>query len=105
MTVACPAPEWPGSLATAGPPEDPTILLRGQVAIGATRFALTAMRVDPIRYGPDFRDDLDRSVYAEFQLAPLLDLVSELVGVAEPSTLRLGTGEYLVWMVPTGDSG
>jgi hypothetical protein len=32
-----------------------------------------------------------------------LDSLSELIDVAEASTLRLSTGSYRLWMLPHGD--
>lgn len=103
MTVACPAPQWPEGLLEEGPPEDPTILLRGEARIGGARFTVTAVRVDPIRFGPDFRFDRTISVYAAYGLSELLDSLSELIDVAEASALRLSTGSYRLWMLPHGD--
>jgi hypothetical protein len=103
MTVPFPVPEWPAVLLEQGPPDDRSILLRGDVAIGSARFELTAMRIDPIRFGPDFRADLNWSIYADYQLPTLLDLVSELIGVSEPSTLGLGAGRYVLWKLPVGE--
>jgi hypothetical protein len=103
MTVECPVPQWPTALLEQGPPEGSSILLRGQVAIGKARFMVTAIRVDPIRFGPDFRADRNLAIYAEHQLPTLLDMVAELVGVADPSTLRLATGQYVVWMLPAAE--
>jgi hypothetical protein len=86
-----------------GPSEDRSILLRGHVTIGSARFMLTAMRVDPVRFGPDFRADKDLSIYADYQLPTLLDIVSELIDAAEPSTLHLASGQYVMWMLPASD--
>ena len=104
MTVPLPAPEWPAVLRQEGPPEDRSILLRGEVSLGSTRFTLTAIRVDPIRFGPDFRPDQSLSVYADYQLPALLDIVAELMGTEEPSTLQLTGGLYLLWMLPDPDN-
>jgi hypothetical protein len=103
MTIPLPTPEWPASLLEEGPPEDPTILLRGQLTIGPARFMLMAVRVDPVRFGPDFRADQDLAIYADYQLPAMLDIVSELVSVSEPSTLRLGRDQYVMWMLPASD--
>jgi hypothetical protein len=103
MTVACPAPAWPAALRKAGPPEDGTILLRGQAMIGDARFVVTAVRVNPVRYGPDFRADRDLAIYAGYELSELLDMIAELVGVAEASTVELPSGQYVMWMLPGGD--
>jgi hypothetical protein len=100
MTVPCPVPEWPGSLEEAGPPEDRSILLQGQVSIGRTKFSVTAVRVDPIRFGPDFRADRSLSIYDGYELSRLLHTVAELVGEAEPSAVQLETGRYVLWMLP-----
>lgn len=104
MTVPLPAPEWPALLRQEGPPEDRSILLRAEVSIGRTRFTLTAIRVDPIRFGPDFRPDQSLSVYADYQLPGLLDIVAELVGTEEPSTLQLDDSLYVLWMLPSPDT-
>jgi hypothetical protein len=100
MTVPCPVPEWPESLEEAGPAEDRSILLRGAVSIGRIRFSVTAVRVDPIRFGPDFRGDRNLSIYAGFDLSELLGVVAELIGEAVPSTVQLETGRYVLWMLP-----
>jgi hypothetical protein len=100
MTVACPSPEWPSGLLEQGPPQDPSILLRGEATIGSARFVVTAVRVNPIRYGPDFRPDQSTSIYANCNLSALLDSLSDLIEVSEASTLRLETGNYVIWMLP-----
>jgi hypothetical protein len=100
MTVPCPVPEWPGSLEEAGPAEDRSILLQGRISIGLTKFSVTAIRVDPIRFGPDFRADRNLSVYAGSELSALLGAVAELVGEGEPSTVQLETGRYVLWVLP-----
>jgi hypothetical protein len=103
MTVQCPFPEWPSALLEAGPPEDRSILLRGHVMIGPGRFMLTAVRVDPIRLGPDYRPDQALSIYGNHELSGLLDMVSELIGFAAPTTLQLGSGRYVLWMLPSSE--
>jgi hypothetical protein len=102
MTVALPPPEWPRDLLSDGPPEDRSILLHGEAMIGRTRFVVTAVRVDPIQFGPDFRQDVHFSVYRDYHLSTLIDMMSELVDFDDPSTIRLETGDYLLWMVPAG---
>ena len=105
MTVVCPAPEWPGSLVEDGPPEDRSILLRGEATIGGVRFSLTAMRMDPIRFGPDLRPEHGSSVYAAYSLSDMLDKLSDVMDVAEAATLQLSTGSYLLWMLPGNGAG
>jgi hypothetical protein len=100
MTVPCPVPEWPEALEEAGPAEDRSILLQARVSIGRTEFSVTAVRVDPIRFGPDFRADRSLSIYAGYELSDLLDMVAELVGEAVPSTVQLEMGRYVLWMLP-----
>ena len=100
MTVLCPVPVWPGSLEEAGPAEDRSILLQGRVSLGRTEFSVTAVRVDPIRRGPDYRADMSLSIYAGYELSDLLDMVAELVGATELSALQLTTGRYVLWMLP-----
>jgi hypothetical protein len=92
--------EWPGALEEAGPSEDRSILLEGRVSIGRTKFSVTAVRVDPIRFGPDFRADRNLSIYAGYELSGLLGAILELRGESEPSTLQLDTGRYVLWMLP-----
>jgi hypothetical protein len=47
--------------------------MRGEVVIGLTIFSLTAIRVDPIRSGPDFRSDKGLHIYSEYELSQTLD--------------------------------
>jgi len=99
MTIAFPQPQWPAGLFEEGPSQDPSILLRGEAEIGGARFVVTAVRVNPIRFGPDFRPNQSRSVYAEYNLQGLLDPLWDLVEVSEASMLRLANGSYVLWMV------
>jgi hypothetical protein len=71
--------------------------------IGPGQFMLTAVRVDPIRFGPDYRPDRDHSIYANHELSELLDMIAELIGFAAPTTLQLGAGRYVLWMLPSSD--
>ena len=48
------------------PEQDRSILLRAPVAIGATKFVLTAVRVDRIELSPDYRSDIKRHIYDEY---------------------------------------
>jgi hypothetical protein len=102
MTVRCPPLEWPAGLLEAGPPEDRSIVLRGEAMIAEARFTVMAVRVDPIRLGPDFRPGVPSAAYAEYALSGLLDQLSELVEISEAPTLRLSTGAYVMWMLPGG---
>lgn len=101
MTVSCPAVQWPTGLLEVGPPEDRSILLLGEVAIASARFRLTAIRVDPISFGPDFRSDQNLGIYDDIGLSPLLDVISELVDISDQSVLQLKTGWYVMWMLPS----
>jgi hypothetical protein len=100
MTVLCPIPQWPAGLLEVGPPEDRSILLRGEVAIDSARFILMAVRVDPIGLGLDVRSDQSLSIYADYELSQQLDVISDLVDSSSQSTLRLATGLYIMWMIP-----
>ena len=104
MTVALPPPGWPRELLSEGPLADRSSLLRSEVIIGTTRFAVSATRVDPLRLGPDFRQDLHPSVYQEYNLSTLIDRMSELVDADRSSSTRLAAGSYLLWMVPADHS-
>jgi hypothetical protein len=101
MTVPCPMPEWPSGLLEVGPPEIVPFCLRGEVAIGPATFRLTAVRIDPIRFGPDFRSDQDLHIYSEYDLLQMLDVISAIVDVSEQSVLQLRTGRYILWMLPS----
>lgn len=61
---------------------------------------LTAIRIDPIRFGPDFRADLDLQVYAKYGLPAMLDVIADLVEISGPAMLALETGRYVMWMLP-----
>ena len=100
MAVALPVPEWPRELLAAGPPEDPSILLRGEAVVAGTKFVVSAVRIDPIRFGADYLPDLNTNVYAEYALSAWLDAISELTAVSEMTTIPLGTGRYIMWMLP-----
>src|SRR5579863_7128105 len=101
MPVAFPLPEWPSELLSDGPPEDRSILLRGEARIGTALFVVTAVRMSPIQFGPDFRQDLNFNVYRDYPLSTLIDIMSELVDISNSSTVRLETGSYLMWMLPS----
>lgn len=72
-----------------------------EVAIGPATFRLTAIRVDLIRFGPDFRSDQDLHIYSEYDLSRTLDVISALVDVSERNFLQLKTGQNILWMVPS----
>jgi hypothetical protein len=101
MTVPLPTHEWPSELLEIGPEQDRSIMLRAPVVIGSARFMLTAVRVDPIRLGPDYRSDIPHHVYDDYELGPMLELVLELLDLTEPSILQLETGRYVIWMIPS----
>ena len=100
MSVSCPAPNWPSELVEDGPEDDRSILLRGEAVIGGVRFRVTAVRVDPIRFGPDYRMDRGAGTYSGYDLSALLDQLSELTEISEAPTLQLATGNYLLWVLP-----
>ena len=100
MTVRLPAPEWPSELLAVGPEQDRSILLQAPVVIGAAKFVLTAVRVDPIELCPDYRSDIKPHLYDDYQLPQLLDMVFELMDFIEPSPVQLEAGSYIVWMTP-----
>ena len=101
MTVTLPALEWPSELLAVGPEQDRSILLRAPVVIGAAKFVLTAVRVDPIELSPDYRSDIKPHIYDDYQLPQLLDMVYELMNFTEPSPLQLEAGPYIVWITPS----
>ena len=100
MTIPCQTPQWPTGLLEVGPPEDGSILLQGEVTIGSAQFSLTAMRVDPISLAPDFRSDRSLTIYANYGLSQLLDVISDLVEISDQSIIQLKTGRYIMWMLP-----
>lgn len=101
MTVALPIHEWPSELLQIGPEQDRSIMLRAPVVIGSARFMLTAVRVVPIRLGPDYRSDIPHHVYDDHELTPMLELILELLDLSEPSILQLETGRFVMWMTPS----
>ena len=101
MTVPLPIHEWPSELLEIGPEQDRSIILRAPVLIGSAKFMLTAMRVDPIALGPDYRAEIPHSVYDDYELTPMLEAVLELLDLSEPSILQLETGRYVMWMLPS----
>jgi hypothetical protein len=102
MTVPLPIQEWPSELLSVGPEQDRSIMLRGPVVIGSAKFMLTAVRVDPIGLGPDYRSEIQQHVYDDYELTAMLDMVLELIDLGEPSILQLKTGRYVMWMLPSG---
>ena len=50
MGIRPPELRWPSELAEEGPPEDPTILLRGAAEIGAAPHRVVAVRLNPARW-------------------------------------------------------
>lgn len=102
MTVPLPMHEWPSELLEIGPEQDRSIILRAPVVIGSAKFMLTAVRVDPIGLGPDYRAEIPHAVYDDYELTSLLEVVLELLDLSEPSILQLGSGRYVMWMTPSG---
>ena len=102
MTVPLPIHEWPSELLEIGPEQDRSIMLRAPVVIGSAKYMLTAVRIDPVRFGPDYRSEVQQHVYDDYELAQMLELVLELLDLSEPSVLQLETGRYIMWMIPSG---
>lgn len=82
MTISCPQLEWPTQLEERGPPEDPAILLTGQVRLGGAALRLVAIRIDPtLRWSPDYRRDVSEAGYTANGLDTALEGVLEELGV------------------------
>lgn len=105
MPVQCPPPTWPAALQEEGPAEDPTILLAGPARFGNAAYRVIAVRVDPERLHPDFRPELDESVYAEHELQVLLDELVYFGELGRDVVVTLESGGYVMLMTPQGGAG
>ena len=105
MPVQLPVPEWPSELLEAGPPEDPVILLSGPARIGAALYRVLAVRVNPNTLGVDYRNDLEEDVYGDYQLEDRLDELTFLDDIDRSVLVPMEHGHYVVWMLPSGDTG
>jgi hypothetical protein len=101
MTIPCPQLEYPGQLDERGPPEDPTILLTGNVRLGGAALRLVAIRIDMmLRWTPDYRRDVREAGYTAGGLDTALEGVLEELGVlAEQLGEILGEEADAVMMV------
>ena len=79
--------DWRRELVSDGLPEDRFIRLRGEAISGTIPFVVMVVRVDPIRLGPDFHQDLDVSVYRDYLPSTLVDVVSELIDIGDAPTV------------------
>lgn len=108
MAVQCPAIEWPNFLDACGPQQDPDIVLKGTVYIGATPLQIVAIRIDPQRRRtPDYKPDVPEAAYCTAALETTLDefeyvteQLAEMTGAAERSIVYLPTGPYVICIVP-----
>jgi hypothetical protein len=109
MAIACPALEWPSSLEERGPVEDPSIVLKGTARIGGAPAAVVAIRIKPdLRRAPDYKKGVAANVYQADALETILDELDYLVdeigvitGGMERRVVRLSTGVYVLWLLPS----
>jgi hypothetical protein len=109
MAIQCPALEWPTSLEECGPVEDPSIVLKGTARIGGTPAAVVAIRIKlDLRRAPDYKNGLPADVYQVDALETTLDELDYLVnkigvitGSMERRAVRLSTGVYVLWLLPS----
>lgn len=104
-SIPCPPIVWPSTLATAGPAEDPAIMLAGTARVGPANFSIVAIRVEPrLRFMPDYRIDLEEDAYDRNRLEMLLQELAELSDSDDPPVLEFPTGFYVLYMIPRSDS-
>lgn len=108
MAVQSPSIKWPNVLEGCGPEQDPDILLKGTVEIGATPLQIVAIRIDPQRRRtPDYKPDVPEAAYHTAALETTLDELeyvteelAEVTGAAERSIVYLPTGPYVICVLP-----
>ncbi|WP_158801192.1 hypothetical protein [Acidisoma sp. L85] len=104
MPVPAPELHWPAELVEAGPQADPSILLGGTATLNGVQHHVYALRINLDHITPDFRADLDQSLYADHELGVMLDEVFYFGGVSRSSIVELESNHYIIWMVPSGSS-
>lgn len=111
MTISLPTCQWPDTLEEHGPVEDPSILLKGILRVGAATLQIVAIRINPeLRRVPAYRPDVEKAAYVRGGLSEMLeDALDELEGFAEMLELsrkevsrfvELETGFYKLCIVP-----
>lgn len=64
-----------------------------------------AIRVEPrLRFMPDYRSDLDHTVYNPGMLETLLEELGEIADTDHPLTIELATGSYVMWVTPAAEA-
>ena len=106
MSTPCPPIRWPAEFEETGPAEDPSIILSAFAHVGSIPFRIVAIRIEPrLRFMPDYRPDRAPTAYDSVTLEALLGEVGEIAGTDHPRTVELGTGSYVMWMVPEPEPG
>ncbi|MDE1938576.1 MAG: hypothetical protein KGI68_06110 [Alphaproteobacteria bacterium] len=103
MDIRAPSIQWPAALNSAGPNEDPGIMLTGTARIAGVDFLVSALRMRDGMRIPDYKDDVSEKIY-ETALNSMLDDVEDLVNSMEPELLAINGGRYLLWMVPVAQN-
>jgi len=99
MRVSAPAIRWPTELATAGPAQDPMIVLAGRAEIDGVGFRVTALRMREGMRLPDYRAGVPEGAY-EDALERMVDDIEDLVDSLGPQRVVINDAHYLLWMVP-----
>lgn len=103
-SIPCPPIVWPSTLVTAGPAEDPSIMLTGTARVGPANFRIVAIRAEPrLRFMPDYRAGFDDDVYDRPRLEMLLQELAELSDIDDPPVLNFSTGSYVLYMIPQSE--
>jgi hypothetical protein len=67
VPIQTPELHWPTELVEAGPQDDPSRLLGGTTSLSGVQHHVYAPRVQLDHITPDFRADLDQSLYADHE--------------------------------------
>ncbi len=68
--------------------------------IAGARYAVFAIRDDPISLTPDCRSGLPSGTYTGSTLRTLFDILSSYTDVSERSVVKLETGKYVFLLLP-----
>ncbi|MDQ2804090.1 MAG: hypothetical protein M3Y41_15960, partial [Pseudomonadota bacterium] len=90
-----------------GPEEDPSILLSGVAEFGTAPHRVLAVRVNATNLRVDFLAGVDADIYADHELEVMLDELRFFGSIDRSVVVRLESGDYVIWMVPSqnGRSG
>lgn len=97
--ISAPGIQWPSELSELGPESDPALFLGGEAVVAGVTFKVVALRVMEKGRWLDFRGRAELEEQTE-ALEGMIESVEDLTESVCPPTVRLGDGNYLLWMVP-----